>query len=290
MSSIRDKMSRIVFLITALICLLSCKSNYTRIGDKDANYIPYYLKVYEADSLFEKYEPVNMDNYIEYGIYLNSALKSNHIKKLKRKVKIGLIKYGGIVPHHKSSFEMYLDLIKILQLSEKDILRYKNRYYRKLNLNLRTDFITNYNKDQEARVNGSLNKMKQIDCENNFFLDSVFKKTGFPKKSIIGSNAYYDAPDNGVIYLHIFIIHQDELFRARMLPILYDGIKKGFFEPENYAIVYDRDLLLKKQNQLYGSYECNGSCGLPKNIDSLRRDIGLPHLKYYQWKLNQFSD
>ncbi len=37
------------FLIS--ISFISCKS-YQKIGSKNSNYIPYYLKVYKADSLF----------------------------------------------------------------------------------------------------------------------------------------------------------------------------------------------------------------------------------------------
>ncbi len=42
----------ILLIIPLVLLCISCKSSYTRIGDKNANYIPYYLKVYEADSLF----------------------------------------------------------------------------------------------------------------------------------------------------------------------------------------------------------------------------------------------
>ena len=67
------------FTIIFTLSLYSCKSNYTRIGDKNANYITYYLKVYEADSLnligeykssneildslFKKFEPINQQTF-----------------------------------------------------------------------------------------------------------------------------------------------------------------------------------------------------------------------------------
>ena len=90
-------------MVTALV---SCKSSYIRIGDENANYIPYYLKVYEADSLFivgdyersyeildslfKKYEPINIDGYEEYLIYIASSIELNNIKKnrLRKKIKI----------------------------------------------------------------------------------------------------------------------------------------------------------------------------------------------------------
>lgn len=86
-------------LITVLIFTFSCKSTYTKIGDKNANYIPYYLKVYEADSLyivenyeksfkildslFKKYEPVN--TYIYYEVINYMKLKVILNKRISRK-------------------------------------------------------------------------------------------------------------------------------------------------------------------------------------------------------------
>ncbi len=35
-----------------LFFLISCKSNYAKVGGKKSNYIPYYLNIYEGDSLF----------------------------------------------------------------------------------------------------------------------------------------------------------------------------------------------------------------------------------------------
>jgi len=68
-----------IIIVMSVLLLISCKSSYTKIGDKKANYIPYYLKVYEADSLyyaknytnykkelenlFAKYEPINIVLY-----------------------------------------------------------------------------------------------------------------------------------------------------------------------------------------------------------------------------------
>lgn len=300
------------FILSILLCfcfitiILSCKSSYVHIGDKNANYLPYYLKVYEADSLylvndfeasykildslFKKYEPINMDNYIEYGVYLNSAYKSNNINGLRKKIEIGFEKYGGIVTHHKQSYEIYQELIKSVNITNDEIKKLKLKYYNSLNLELRKQFIENYKEDQEVRNNGSTyEKIHKIDDRNAKFLDSIFEKHGFPKKSIIGSNCAYDTPDSSTIFFNIFFMHQNKEIRSKYLPILYDAVKKGFLEPDNYAIVYDRDLILKNKKQHYGTYDCEGDCILPKKIDSIRKSIGLPHIKYYPWKLIQFQ-
>jgi hypothetical protein len=104
--------TQLILLFTCIITLLlSCKSSYTRIGDKNANYIPYYLKVNEADSLFlvgnyqkshkildslfQKYEPANTDRFYEYGVYLMSCIMANDTIGLKKKMSYSYKKYGG---------------------------------------------------------------------------------------------------------------------------------------------------------------------------------------------------
>ena len=72
------KNSKVGMFFLISISFISCKS-YQKIGGENSNYIPYYLKVYEADSLFlvknyslaydkfdslfKYYEPINMPLY-----------------------------------------------------------------------------------------------------------------------------------------------------------------------------------------------------------------------------------
>jgi len=151
-----------------------------------------------------------------------------------------------------------------------------------------------YQDDQTVRLEQkSSEEMDIVDEKNRIELNQIFKKFGFPKKSLIGSNNAYDVPDGGSLYLNIFFMHQSDSVRAKYLPILLDGVKKGYCEPEIYAIVYDRDLILKGQKQYYGTYTCDGDevCPLknPQKIDSIRKTVGLPHIKFYPWKVNQFQ-
>ncbi|UPT71848.1 MAG: hypothetical protein M0D53_05970 [Flavobacterium sp. JAD_PAG50586_2] len=97
----------LLFLIT--IVIVSCKSQNQRelVGQPvkhDVNYIPYYLKVYEADSLyiikeysksysildslFKVYPPVNLNiynevlNYLQLKIILNKSVDDIELLKL----------------------------------------------------------------------------------------------------------------------------------------------------------------------------------------------------------------
>ena len=65
------KNSKVGMFFLISISFISCKS-YQKIGGENSNYIPYYLKVYEADSLFllknyssayEKYDNVFITNH-----------------------------------------------------------------------------------------------------------------------------------------------------------------------------------------------------------------------------------
>lgn len=40
------------YIILLFLIFISCKSGLQKIGDEQSNYLPYYLEVYKADSLF----------------------------------------------------------------------------------------------------------------------------------------------------------------------------------------------------------------------------------------------
>ncbi|MEC4047826.1 hypothetical protein OX284_000165 [Flavobacterium sp. SUN046] len=299
-----------------MIVLISCNSNkkLNAISNKgiqkEVNYIPYYLKVYKADSLylvndfegsykildslFKKYEPLSSDNYVEYGIYLNSAVMSNHLDGIDKKVRFGYLHFGNIQTLHKKSHEMYLAVNKAANISKEEVKELKLQYYNNLNLDLRKKMLQMYQDDQTVRLeHKSSEEMDIVDEKNRVELNQIFKKFGFPKKSLIGSNNAYDVPDGGSLYLNIFFMHQSDSVRSKYLPIVLDGVKKGYCEPLIYAIVYDRDLILKGEKQYYGTYTCDEDkiCPLqnPTKIDSIRKSIGLPHIKFYPWKVKQFE-
>ena len=64
------KKSLLLISIISLI-VISCKSSYTKIGDKNANYIPYYLKVYENANNYMK---DSSDRYNAYQSYFKFFL------------------------------------------------------------------------------------------------------------------------------------------------------------------------------------------------------------------------
>lgn len=289
---------------------ISCKSSYIKIGDANANYIPYYLKVYKADSLFgsgkykesykildelfKKYEPINIEGQTyEYGTYLASAVMSGNTNNLKQKVCYGYENYGSIWSGSKNA-HYYLDtIIKSIAISKKEIDSLVSRYNSKLNLELRKEIVQMVNEDQSVRGDGydmnGINKFQEIHKEK---IKEILKQYGYPSYKLIGSNTGYEF--NEIANFFLLFLHQNNEFLEEILPFLLDNVKNGKMGADEYAIIYDRYTWNKTQDreskQYYGSYTNKGKSSLPllepNKIATIRKSIGLPSLEYILWEYN----
>lgn len=302
-------------LIAIFIMSLSCKSKLANQNDKvipfknELNYIPYYLKMYKADSLFltdnfadsykildslfKIYPPIETDNYFEYSIYLNAAVMSGNLDSINKKVRYGYTHFGGISTLHKNNSKMKKGVNEAAHLSNVDIENLKKVYYISLETKLRNKLLFMQSEDQSVRNNSSSTNenIEAVDYKNRIALDTIFKKYGYPKKEFIGSSSAYDLP-GGDIRLKIFFLHQPKEFKKKYLPIFFNNLKKGYSDPSIYTSVYDRMLMDSIGIQYYGTFDCEDeACPLsnPKEIDSIRSSVGLPHIKYYKWRLEQFG-
>lgn len=308
------KMKKIVFLIIVVsFGFFSCKSNYVRIGDKNANYIPYYLKVYQADSLFlvgdyeksykildslfEKYEPINMEGYYEYGNYLSSSIMIGETKKLRRNVKLAYKNYGGLLIYHKDFFLMIEKISKETKLSPKKINTLKKKYFEKLDLDLRKKIESLIIEDQSVRgENNNSEKQFFFQKKHSEELENIFTNKGYPSYNFIGSDNYFD----NTAEIDILLVHQDNKTIKKYLPFILENVINGKCKPSVYAFLYDR-LIWNESNekdgtfkQYYGSYVMsNGLPQLPiinqnKN-DSIRKSIGLESPGYNKWRNEQLT-
>lgn len=115
--ALQMKILKYIVLIFTII-LISCSSNKklnaisNKAYQKDVNYIPYYLKVYEAkelyeskeyeksynllDSLFRYYQPIETPTVYEMDIYceLSKKLKKYNNEILKSILKTETVKYA----------------------------------------------------------------------------------------------------------------------------------------------------------------------------------------------------
>jgi len=303
---VKKSLGVLLFVVTGFV--FSCKSSYTKTGDKNANYIPYYLKVYEADSLFltnnfersyqildslfKEYEPLCMNNYAEYSIYLGAAIKSGNVENIAQKVRYGVSHFGGIVALHKENFDMYDELLIAANLTEEEVSNLEKEYYNNLNLELRDEMIQMFKDDQAIRNNDDINieEMQIIDRNNRIKLEAIFDEYGYPSDDLVGTD-YTVSIKGEYVREVILLIHQDKGFKEKYLPFLLDNVKRGKCDPSIYAMVYDRMMLDSLGKQYFGSYDCSyGKCKLlnPEIIDSIRMSVGLPNLNYYEWRLQQF--
>lgn len=301
-------MSKIVFLLmSALICLLSCKSNYTRIGDKNANYIPYYLKIYEADSLyltnnfersykildtlFSKFQPINITGYYEYGTYLASGYLSGNYNKFKKKVKYNYKNFGNIFIVTQHGMNLKDSILNKSKINLKDVINFKKQYLKKNNITLRKKIEQMIIKDQDVRKLQDIDKIKRIDKNNKISIDSITRIYGYPGFDIIGSDNFFeDSADFNILLIHQ--VKPNDLFYERLV---YNNMLRGKCTPMDFAVLVDRRIWLETDfcdnpHQLYGSYvnSNNNSLGLKVlnsyKLNQIRKSVGLSFFGYEFWR------
>ncbi|CCG53501.1 Probable lipoprotein precursor [Flavobacterium indicum GPTSA100-9 = DSM 17447] len=289
----------VVFLF---LCLISCKSNYTRIGDKNANYLPYYLKINEADSLyivgnyqrsfeildslFKKFEPINLEGYSEYKTYIRTSVASNNFNGLKKKVKKSFVNYGAVISNYEQDSILNIALKKT-GFTRKDLDSFLEMHKKKINLTLRDTIEKMIEKDKSVRGKGYISddKLREVNEENMALIKIIFDKYGYPSHSLIGYSLFNDKDiDLGAVFLHTSV----KFKREYLLPKLKDYSQRGFCLPQIYAGVYDR-LLLDETNfdgsQLYGEIKFKKLKLINESkVDSIRKSIGLPSLNYNKWR------
>lgn len=304
----KNEMRRTIIVFVALCFIASCRSkkatpeNYIVKVEKETNYIPYFLKVYEADSLylvkdyqksyvileslFKKFKPLNTEQYKEYETYVACAYAINAKLKFKDTILKSIENYGSNSRYFKYDSVMNL-AFKNSGITDGEILNATQTYRKKLNFTLRDSIQKMVEMDQVVRKDViDFDKMRVVDSINQIKLENILNKYGFPHEKLIGE-FYLDSvfTDLGTIFLHT-----NKDFRSNiLLPKILNAVKNGFTYPENYSQSYDRMLENTQGIQLYGSYT------LTKNlkdivlidalkIDSIRSSIGLPSRTYKRWR------
>lgn len=295
---------KVLVLILIPLILFSCKSNYTKIGDKKANYIPYYLKIYEADSLFvsnnfEKsykvldslfkiYEPINLLNVYEYNTYIISSFKTKHYENFRNKVIRAYKDFGGLGAYGT----MNDSINNIAGLTKQDVISLKQSYRNSLNNSLRLKIIRMEKEDQDVRtVHFSEEGMDFIAKKHEKELEDIFKKHGFPSEKLIGSVVYFNPECKETLAQpYSILIHQsgNKNAKDKILPTLLEYVKKGKCSPFVYANVFDKYEIIYNNKQYYNSWDKvdiakDTTLINRKRNDSIRKTIGLPRISYDIW-------
>jgi hypothetical protein len=294
----------IVFLF---LCLVSCKSNYKRIGDKNANYIPYYLKVYEADSLnlvgeykrsneildslFKKFEPINQQTYSEYITFMKNKIVLNDFKNINKILKKSIQVYG-FRPEYCVKDSLIGIAVKKSDFDEKDLNRFYGTYEKSLNLSYRYAINEMIENDQRVRLAVPKNKeeWERVDKENAENIKFLIEKYGYPSIKKVGRYDYNNKSAN----VDILFLHSTKEARENyILELMLQSVKRGECEPSDFATVYDKYIRASGEfgdKVLYGELRfpkksIEMTVIYPKKIDSIRRSIGLENVEYRKWKV-----
>ncbi|MGH2666901.1 hypothetical protein [Flavobacterium sp.] len=290
--------SLVLFLFT--FSFLSCKTSKIDIDNpktrKEINYIPYYQKVYEADSLFltnnfEKsytildslfkiYEPLQLENVNEYSTYITCSALTGHVDNFKDKIQKGYIKFGTIGFNHPQGDSIF-EIISIYNpFTKEEKKHFKEMYISQFDTILRKTILKMSNEDHDARTFPlDENRMKTVTNKHQKIIRDIFKKHGYPNYQVVGKMGTFG--DHPVQFMIIFM-HQSYSFKKHYLSSLHELMVQGKLSPEEYAIIVDRTLL-EKDKSMYGMIQ-QSQVTYPKNINKLRKEIGLKAFRYEQWK------
>lgn len=303
-----------IAIISLVLIIISCSSKQKFASEKKQealNYIPYYLKVYEADSLFtlkdyqgsykilddlfKKYEAKNTVSFYEYGTYLASCLMTGNTENIDVKVRKSYRDFGVLVVLGLDSQKHIDDLIKLSKITPSEIEELKEEYLNSLNQPLISKLTQMLNEDQSVRQNYSLEGMLFYVKKHKKELDSIFLSSGYPSDNEVGQDIFFDVhniknkrPRFEVILTHISKEADSKDFEELNNKLL-SYLKNGTCAPHDYATYYDSNLWVTKNQQKYGTIggeDIEKTLPLlnPKKIDSIRKSVGLPSKNYLIWR------
>lgn len=130
--------------------------------------------------------------------------------------------------------------------------------------------------------NAEYQELASTDHENTKRMKSIIKVYGWPTIALVGKEASSNA------WLLIQHADQEPKFQAYCLSLLAPLVKAGEVDEKNYAYLFDRVAVALGRRQRFGTQAMFGGPGLsispvenPRNIDKLRKSIGLSSLEEY---------
>ena len=285
-------MKKIVFLILVVsLTVFSCKSNYTKIGDKNANYIPYYLKVYEADSLFKAGNYTNTYNILdsifqiykpkqtlfinELNIYLELAYKLNKDnKRVDEIIDIMISNYGSNI----SKFDNgdWVQIKKMSNYTEQELKEKFLNYKKGLNHDLIESISEMANLDKKFRKEGVEKLIDSIDGVNGKKLIKIINKYGYPGHHLVGGLNQDDKYNP--IMLSVLLKHLSDNDFLILEPIILNEVKLGNCSPYIYASMIDNKIKIDRAPFDYPYYGTIRNI-IPENLKLTNKErlkIGLP--------------
>ncbi|WP_278379428.1 hypothetical protein [Chryseobacterium arthrosphaerae] len=281
-------------LMAMFFILTACKS-------RNLNYITYYNKINETDSIFRfqkdttaiikrykkifrQYPPKNQERINEYENYIRLA--DQHHKKFGGKKSLYRL-IPLIAPNWKYKKEdtSFIQLYKKYGIDRQEMEVRVEEWKKGLNQKLIDSFTVAFQRDQSSRKEGNYPDVIKNDKKNAELLKWMFENYGFPSLQKIGlSNGDLLMP-SGPVLLHM--ADYDEYYQYFKTKIL-EYVKSGDCPPRDYAAMIDRNNSHHKLPYTYGVYQGYENIKDSATINRNRKSIGLPSLKHAQWITKDF--
>lgn len=254
-----------------LLFLTSCKKNY----------ITYYNKVNEADSIyrlannpqlavkqyreiFKEYDPKNQDRIEEYATYITLADQYNEDFGGKE----SLYRLISLIAPNGDEYKKYLPLFNKYGIDNSSVEQKIAEWKHGLDKKLVDSFKIALVRDQAGRPLDTALTRKNVE-KNAKLLMWTFKDSGFPTPQKIG---WFPMPT--------FITHMVESKKdyPYIKEKLLEYVKSGDFSPRDYARMDDTYLGAHQQTTLYGFNMI--SVKDSAQTDRNRKSLGIPSMKH----------
>ena len=287
-------MKRIFYLILLVFLLINCKT-------KEVNYIDYYSKINEADSVFryekdtlkaikiyknvfKEFEPRNQYGKRELEHYIDFCDKF----KMNFGGKKTLRKLINLEAPNREYFYGY-GILKKYGIDSLEVVRRFDKWEKSLDKVLVDSFKVAFERDQYYRKNFDEKLLLLNDRKNEDLLLKLIKSNNFPTIDKIG---YAGGPDYPIkiITLHIgSSTKRFEYFKEE----LYKCVKKGYIRPIVYAEFVDRECVFgirrDTTNSIYAAYRSSHAINDSSQVNRNRKKIGLPSLYHNRDMIKEFE-
>jgi len=275
-------------LIAIIFTLTACKS-------RNLNYITYYNKINEIDSIFRfqkdtiftikqykkifrQYPPKNQERREEYENYIKLA--DQHHKNFGGKKSLyKLIPLVAPNWKYKKKDTSFIQLYQKYGIDRQEMELKVEEWKKRLNQKLVDSFTVAFKRDQDSRIDSNYADINKNDKKNAELLKWMFENYGFPDLQKIGLwNGDFFMP-SGPMLLHM--ADYEEYYPYLKIKVL-EYVKSGECPPRDYAAMIDRNNLHHKVPYTYGVYQGYENIKDSTTVNRNRKSIGLPSLKHAQ--------
>ena len=273
------------FLILILLSfiIISCKT-------RETNYITYYNKVNEIDSiyriaqkpklaikkfrkLFKEFPPKNQERIEEFEnyIYLSDKYQENFGGKKN------LYKFITLIAPYRNAYQEHLPLFKKYGIDSLEAVNKTDLWVRSREKVLMDSITTLFIRDQEGK-RLDVNISARNDLKNAKLMKWIFDNYGYPSLQKVG----VFGNDDVFLPMSTFFSHMSA---SQDYPYFEKKLKRylemGDCTPREYSTMIDRyHLQVLKDKMLYGSYIGVDGISDTIQVNKNRKSVGLPSLKH----------